>query len=525
MSSQVIDTIFYTFTFQPILTNGDSVNGNYLILGDGQKVDKITIQMIHNVQQSTLSYQNQELQGYSGIRLMSFNVTNNIFSPVGNHTFKFIIETSDNIQNTLDDPILNIFREVDIITLSMQSYYDDAPIPIATGSIENIRIQRGAKGTTIDLNVGYLTNILARSQLVQTTSEQNVAGNILSAYAPIQTKFGTFLNGLLNETYIKEVSLGIKYYGGENEIIASGKASSTKDTKGSAINANSYVFFVTPPTDTKLNILLKTLYPYQRVFYIDTSGNLIITPLQIYYDNNESWKLTMHDGANPENGDIPIQDIIINKNTTIIQNRCYATLQQSYIGFIQAQSTNSTTSAVSLATPLQKNFPRAYDMIQSNLGLQTSFVMQSLDATAMLQNSGLLNTAININNLAGTKLGIEISNDNANLSSNSNSDAIKYILSLYAGRKLAENLVNDLLVDVQIPTVLTYNNTLSRFRNIPLNQMVKVPSVNNNLFDNVDELFCYGFNLSFDGSRSITTLNLCKPYVFTAFWVDKIKEI
>ena len=83
-----------------------------------------------------------------------------------------------------------------------------------------------------------------------------------------------------------------------------------------------------------------------------------------------------------------------------------------------------------------------------------------------------------------------------------------------------------MLVNVSMPTISTYSPTLKRFRNIPLNQMVKVPDVYNNNFDGQTELFCYGFSLDWNMEQgSITTLNLCKPYVFTALWCDQTSQI
>src|SRR5690606_7700613 len=97
--------------------------------------------------------------------------------------------------------------------------------------------------------------------------------------------------------------------------------------------------------------------------------------------------------------------------------------------------TSGFSSASSVATPNKDLFPRASDLVQSELGIQTNFSVQNIDVTAFAQNSGLLNIAFNFNNLQGVKSVLRVDNQNATVKTqNSKADAIKYLTSLYSVR-------------------------------------------------------------------------------------------
>lgn len=537
--------IIYHITIEPILTNGDPINGKYLILGGKQRVDSIDFE-IFGTQQRTYLYDNgnpvyyypnginsdssiNSSDNYSPIIFTHFHVSNNIFNPVGTVEFNLVIN-SGNGKNLFASPFCDLFRAGDIIRVYYFTPESPALQSLFVGEIEEPLINSDGDGTTISFTAGYLTNILQRSQLVQTQSDQVINGLILTSIVPTNIQFGDLLNKLLNETYISQTITATQYFGGITngtaEQIASGKPDvhHPQTTKGSAINANSWVFAITVPTGTKLDCILQILYPYQRIFYVAPNGDFIITPLTTFFDETENWTVDLF--GNPDA--IPLLGIRLQKGTALLQNRAYCTFNQLFTEF-NTSTPNSTqsNSAFSVATPPQNLFPRAYDFVQSTLGLQTIFDIETFDPNAILQNSGILNTAINmVNGVTGMKSVLNIDNKNSNIANtNSNLDWIKYLMSLYASRKLAESLFNDLIVDVNMATLATYNTELGRFRQIPLNQMVKMPPVNNNNFDGQQELFCYGFSLDWGSAGSTTTLNLCKPYVFTALWCDEVRLI
>jgi hypothetical protein len=540
MSVQNISQILYSFSIEPILTGGVSGDaGKFLTLGDGQKVTSINWFIIDTQQAMQIMSNGADISdSYDEIKFESFNITNSIFSPIGVSTFNCIIDASTTGSTyNYGNPIIDVIREGDIFRAYYDSISNNNPQQLMVGTIENISITYNLGGCKITFNVGYLPNILARSQLVQTQAQAQVTGTTLQGFAPQQVVFGTFLHELLSETYINQTTGNTYYYGGKTggvfEVVAAGMATANSPTatSGSAINADSYVFAVTAPTESKLSTILQILYPYQRVFYVDTNGDLNITPLTTFYDNTEQWSLDINGNPNA----IPCDSITLNKNTTVLQNRAYCAMNQLLVQFVTQGITgaNPAATGVAIATPTGQAatlFPRAYDMVQSGLGLQTAFSVQSFNGDSILQNSGLLNTAVALGqqSLQGMKILFNISNQNVAATSSylATLDPLKYMMSVYAGRQLAESLMNDLLVDITIDTILTYNDNLGRFRKIPLNQTVTVPPVSNKNYDGQANLFCYGFNLSFamgDGSK--TTLNLCKPYVYTCAWCDELYSV
>lgn len=533
----------YNIKIEPILTDGDPDNGKYLVLGGGQRIDSIEFQVKDRVQQTYLYSGGQRVYYYpykspivtpdiyNPIILESINVHNNIFNPIGQSSFS--IKLNDNFGKDLfASPFLDLFRAGDIVRIYYYTNDINASQQIYVGQIAPYTIEYPSKGLSFNVVLENLTNILSRSQNVQTGAELRTQGKILTALTGQQFQFGALLDKFFNETAIGQTVERTIYYGGvsnsgEQEEIAIGKADSTNPsgTSGSAINAQSYVFAYTPPTGTKLDSILQILYPYQRVFYVSPEGNFIITPLTTFYDEEEGWDLDIF--GNPDK--IPLLNIRVSRNTTVIQNRAYVAFNQIFFEMIQADqfaAPGQANTGVSIATPDPKYFPRAYEFVASNKAVQTSFEVQAVNPKILMQNSGIINTAFNLaKGIKGMSSGVIVDNQNASVTvKDKKYIPVKYITSLYSARKLAESLFADLFVDVTMPTVATFN--ITGFRELPLNQMVKVPDTNNRLFDGMPQLFCYGFSISWEmGKGSITTLNLCKPYTFTALWADKLQII
>jgi len=548
----------YTITIEPIMTNGDNDLGKYLTLGDGQRVDTIIFEILNGIQQTTLQYMGDEVRYYgendlsysdlinvyNPIAITKINVSNNIFSPIG-QCFIEVKINSNRGKYVFSNPLCNLFRANDIIRISYTTengFINDSYNPqLIVGTIEApIKINSDIDGTLLRIPIGYLPNILARSQLVQTQSDSKSQGTQLTSILTQNFQFGNLLTQLIEETYISQTVTNTRYFAGYTDTVSEKIATGKPDTKtpqstsGSAIGANSWVLATTPPTGSKLDCILQLLYPYQRVFYVSPAGDFTITPLSTFFDTDEDWSLNFDNDRIPSG--IGITGVYLEKNTAVIQNRAYCTFNQLFTEFNLSTNAgnNASNAPFSIATPPHNIFPRAYDFVQSGLALQTLFDIEAIDGDAILQNSGLLNTAINIANgvdgtsgVVGMKSMLNIDNQNIHLTnSNTNLEWIKFLMSLYASRKLAESLLQDMLVNVTMPTVSTFNEELGRLRILPLNQMVQMFNVQNDNFDGLTELFCYGFSIEWSlETGSVTTLNLCKPYVFTALWADQLQEI
>lgn len=530
--SQYVSGILYTFQIQPILGGGKPGNqGGYLEIGpDKQRIDSIVLQVASGVSLFSMSYEGVKVTGYDELALTSMAVSSSIFNPITTSTFNFVVKSNGDYN--LGNPIIDVLRTADVFRVYYQSLDDDNPVPLLVGNIETIAISYDMGGLKINITVGGAINILARSALVQTVSELKVNNTPLISAIPEIQKFGDLLHSLLSETYANQTKISTKYYAGATEIIADSKPSEANPaaSKGTGVTENTYMYVVPPVGASKLDVILQALYPYQRVIYMDTDGILKITPLTSYFDEDTNWTLSINKNDTLADNVIKIKGIYPHKNTALLQNRVYFSLAQSLVALNLNSSNirspqNVALNAISIATPTRIIFPRATDLLESGLGIQTSFNVMPMDINAAKQNTGLLDSGSIINNVQGTITGVKVDSNYNAFQSKAILSQGKFTLSLYAARKMAEILVNDLTVDVVMPLISTYDVLNATFKKIPLNQMVKIPTVQNNMFEGLNQLFCYGFSLRFSVSEgSELSLQLTKPYTFTAWWVNELVE-
>lgn len=526
----------FLIAIEPILTGGDATNlGKYLTINlDGEETSVDTIQIAIGPKQQILSlyYQNKPIATLSNVFVKDFRCSNSLFQKDAGCNIS-LTATNMNLTDDgydLSSPLIDLFREGDIVRISMSSsdssLSSDESIDLFLGSINNISIEYSLNNLSIDIIVEDLLNILARSAAVQTADNQQLNNEFLNPIVAQTYNFDNLLNSLLDETIIPQAitsansTPSIIYYRGITDGV---KEIEVISGEGSAISINSSIYAFTPPTASKLDVILQTLYIYQRIFYIDNSGNFIITPLQTYFNENEDWKVTMNNIPNL----ITASRIKIEKNTSNVQNRTYISLLQILLQFQQSNITgsNNKANAFSVATVNNEYFPRINDYVQSGKYLQTLFAVQEINEN-IIQNSGLLNIARNFNNIQGLKTIIAVDGNQNYIESTSSLDPLKYFTALYAAKNLSEQLFNEMRVTMAIPTNQTYNFNLKRFRKIPLNEMVYVPSVNNKVFDGIQQFFCYGYELNYSRTEgSITTLYLTKPYTWTALWADSTEII
>jgi hypothetical protein len=569
----------WTITIQPLMTGGDgSAKGNYLLLTNGNspgntngttKINKIIFDIngTANTQTMILQSDNGDVSAnYTQVVLdMPLNIDFSIFNPLSTASLMFRLKNSsisysggsDNAPN-FTDPILDIFRGGDIMTISL--YNSLAPNIIQTvftGRIERSQIISTNQGTTIPISLGGYSNILAQSMLVNNSEEQNIQGTLANEMSqPLQ--LGDLISQLVDETYLATLGVGIDFYGGitnsQSEVVSTSKVSVVKDangevssisaSSGSALIYDSWLFVSTPPTSNKMQTILQAIYPYQRVFYVDLVGRLVITPLQAYFDSDEAWNFDIAGLATDENGNldttsyVPIMGMSRSSNTAIISNRVLCTLAQALVQFklVSGSSTNQATVPQSIITPPKAFFPRAYEMVASQLGMQTIINVQSVDSDSICYNAGLLNTMLFIsqgNSIPGLQTPYPIDGNQASLQvkgSNTVFEPIKYCTASYGLRSLAESLKDDMLIEITIPIKYTYLPSKNTFRTIPINQLVILPPTSNNVFDGLRQYFCYGFKIQLDkdqngASFQLLTLRLCKPYTYTGLWCDKIELI
>lgn len=532
---EIIPEPVFLFTIEPILSKGDPSEAgkslNIYLDGEATPVDSIQIQISETEQITSLSYQNINIDTLDNIYITDFKCSNFLFEgepgALINLTVTNINPASDGYD--LSSPLIDLFREGDILRISMgveNLLTSTSNVDLFIGSINNIDINYGNNGLNITLRVENLLNILARSAAVQTSDAEILDQQFINPISASLYNFDNLLNSLLNETIISEAITSqnatpqIFYYRGVTDGVPELEA---VGREGSAISPNSDIYVFTPPTESKLNVILQTLYAYQRIFYIDNNGDFIITPLQNYFNEESNWRLGMNNAGDL----IQCENINIAKNTSNIQNRTYVSILQIFQQFEYTNATGSDnkSNAYSVATTNSDYFPRVRDFVDSGKYLQTMFGTQEINEN-IVQNAGLLNIAENFGAIEGLKTIINVDGNQGYITSNSELDPIKYFTSLYAARSLSEQLFNDTHVVATMPTNLTFNPNLGTFRPIPLNELVYMPPVTNNVFDGISQYFCYGYELSYSrGNSANTTLFLTKPFTYTAFWCDNTELI
>lgn len=533
-SQQQQETNYYSYpepgfviTIKPTLQNGNKTESGQrvIIQGISQPITLVTINISHNQQTTTLiGTSNQPINTFEGIFLKSMNVSNYICEQQGAATLNLTI--ANQILNNngefldlgydLESPLIDLFQSGFIVTISQFNQQDTIDIQqLFVGSISDVNIDYDNKGLALKVNVESLLTTLNRSACVQTALNQNGEQIFINTLTSQPYNFNNLLLQLLNETIISQWLASINYYKAPSETEAIGN-------NGSAIGVNSKIFVDTPPTDSKLMVILRTLYPYQRVFYVDNDGNFVITPLQAYYDLEQNWEFSINGDVLP----MLLAKISINKRSATVLNRSTTSLLQLYSYFNPTTNTNGVSGAVAVAVPSNANnyFPRLNDFISSQAYLQTLASVQEIN-TNLLNNAGLLNIATNFNNITGLTNPAVIVDDNLNYieTTDQTTNKLKYYLRLYAARGLTEQLFNETTITLTVPTNLTYNLATGVFRKIPLNQLVILPTVKNNrILDGINQYFCYGYELNYDASQgAMTTLHLTKPYTYTALWSNE----
>ena len=521
----------YSIIIQPILTNGDaSQNGKYIELPNKDRVDTIIFNINADNQQLILKYRNKPINLISTLYIDSINVSNFVTNTIPYGEISFVggyntnndlsIANRDDLDYVLNNPLVNLIREGDIIKVYDTTYNSNTCLMV--GTIGIVTKSFNMSGLNIKASIISMLSILSQSALVQSKTESKVDGQVLQPFIVGTFNFNKLLNALFSETIISETTESIKYYRGITNNV---KEELAINTGGSALNKNTTLFAYTPPTSNKLECIQQTIYPYQRLFYIDNNGDFIITPMQTYFDKVMDWRFTM----SGEDNKIQCSDVEVLSNATVSYNRVIFTLLNILQQFNTTTNTTETNpallNAVGVATLNSQLKNRINDFVNSGKMVQTLFQNQELNAN-IIQNSGMLNIVERFRSLAGLKSYINVNSNSASLISNSNNSGLKYFVDLYSARILAEQYFSSFTVLLTVDTNLTYNTNLRRYRDIPLNQMVYMPSVTNNMFDGESMLYCYGYRHSFNvqyGAK--TTLYLCKPYSYMPLWCDKTELI
>jgi len=531
----------FLITITPNLNNSDTQRSGQSLVISGFKdaITSVQILISGNKQITTICHQDSIIAEFEGIYIKSFSFENFITEQHGSAFLDITVvnyagiiseinKFSQVVNSNYDlaSPFIDLFQAGYIVSMIMFNDGEySVETPLFVGAIGDIEVDYDSNNIDISIPVESFLTILNRSACVQTSSNRQDSDgkDFLNTITAKSYNFNDLLQTFLNETIVFQSLSNIQYYKAPDEIEAIGN-------NGSAISNKSTIFVNTAPTSSKLKAITEALYPYQRVFYVNNQGEFIITPLQAYYDDDSEWDFTF----NNESSCISGAKISVKKSTSSIQNRSFISIFQIFTQFNPSNATGDDkstkkTNAYAIAIPNKETnyYPRLTQFIESGEYLQTLFATQEINKN-LIQNSGLLNIAINFNNVSGLVNKAITVNGNQNYITTTDEDSnkIKYYVTLYAAKALAEQLFSETKVTIRVPTNLTYHQRLARFRDMPLNQLVTLPYTENNLFDNIPQYFCYGYKLTYNIEEgAMTELYLTKPYTYTALWSDEKVEL
>ena len=571
MANSAFVSYSFQITIKPILTNLNFINqltnnqevtetqvsaGDYLNLNNS-RIDNIQFTVDGKGQSTVLSYNGVPYNTSETVSIIKMATSNYIFNGTGSAQVTFTINNVTGYYG-LDISLIDLFRANDFMSIELIDPITGSLQPLFTGVITSpIATTYNSNGIIVVVNIESYLSVLNRISLVQIQPDQYIKTSTGSTQPiiPIATQqlnFGDYLTKIFNETLIPLNNPTIYYEKGttdtQTEAVGITPNTNTKSNKpqlntnqGTAIGSNTTLYVPTTPTASKLSCINQTIYPYHKVFWCDNNGDFHITTLQTYFDDYNDWTFTInaeYDSQLTNSNNIPISasSIDIHTNTSTIYNREVMTLLGITTLFNQTSpgsagtndgktDSNSVQNIIAIATMQDsKYFPRLVDLYNSTKSFITNFTTQELNNN-IITNPGLFNMASKkLGGLPGLK-SIYTVNDNSiqvnAVKATDPSSSMKPYLLLYSARSLAENLFNDKLVSINFDMNLAYNDGVG-FKIIPLGQMVNLPSVTTNVFDQLSQMYCYGYELSFDlDSGCVVTLHLCKPFTYTALWCDQ----
>lgn len=429
--------------------------------------------------------------------LESFSFTNDVFNPLQTGTAKIAQRQYKKI---------TFFSEVaegDLIIIKENGN------TIFTGYIETLQMDITSEGTSINIT---FANILKQLSICK------VFGEIFNTLQPAQgVIFGDFLSTIAANTLLS-FAIDTSFF---NINIMQGIGEFPR----SVLGPSNKVYVSITSFMTILQALNKVIYPYQRLIYQNSLGDVNIAPLSLFDDLQ--WYFVQN---NFKGLGFPYTNISIRKNAGAVNNFEYATLfnipvAQGVLGGNQSQANSSFfcqySPPVNYYTRLNQLFNSGQftvaDVIIEDLIADPNKVDQTLNnISEVLQGgaeSGNLaqNTAITIASVNQTPASqIPIPSQTGFSVSN--------ILFNYAARAMAENLVDETQVFLTTPRVTHVAGFTKELLPLPINRLVSV-SLDPGILETTS-LFCRGYVLNYSNSGTIVTLNLCKPLSGGAYWVN-----
>lgn len=448
----------------------------------------------------------------------SVDITNDVAS---GGSLSFIINEPSIFQKlymtSLDSPYIDFFQGGFIVSILTDSE------ALFTGVIDKRPSPKyGNKGIIFHVPLVSYTKKLNDSIGVQTLSERTDGKEELITIVSKRYNFDDLLQQFIDSTVLKNALVNTNYYQAPQENpVGSG---------GTAIGKSSNIYIYSNPQDSKYNILMTSLYPYQRLFYTDGAGDFTITPMQYYYDTEQSWDISLMPQQDNNTSVIQLKDIDTDLNDCNIHNRVLVTWHNIFVTFNFSDPTgkeNQYATAYTIATPNTEYFPRMAELVANGNNLQTKNVVNVPNANMLLDPAMLtiLSAYDNLDNVSGLVNKTALIDGNLEEVTNVNADynRLKYYLNFVALREMALILARETMISVTIDYNMIYHDKLNTHRKIPLNQIVKLSvGTSNRLFAGLQEFYCYKYEFEFNViSASVIKLYLIKPYTFMGLWSEE----
>lgn len=429
--------------------------------------------------------------------LESFSFENDIFNPIQSGNARIVQQQ----YNTID--FFQHVSEGDLIFIKENGNN------IFTGYIESLQLDISMNGSIITIN---FVNLLKQLSVTK------VFGLIFETLQPAQgIGFGDFLNIITGNTLI-----GIAQQ--TSPLFTFDLFKGQDEDSGLVLSDNNTVYITISSFMSVLQSINKVLYPYQRLIYQDSMGNIVIAPLSLFDDFQ--WFFSQSN-LNPSGSTIPYLNISIKKNAAGVPNYEYATLftiptAQGNLGDNQSQLNSSFFCQY---IPPVNNFTRINQLYSSGNFTIADVIIEDIitdpakiditlnNISEALQGSSSLSksVAITISSINMTPISQApiLSEDNVDVSA---------ILFNYAARSMAEHLIEETTVTITSMRI-KQKDVSGNLIPLPINRLIDL-SMDTGILES-SSLFCRGYILNYSATTgSIVTLNCTKTLVGGAYWVN-----
>jgi hypothetical protein len=436
--------------------------------------------------------------------LESFSFQNDIFNPIQSGSARVVQTQYDKIK------FFKLVAEGDLLFIKENGNN------IFCGYVESLQYDISMAGTNITINFVNFIKQLYRAK---------VFGLIFENLQPAQgVVMQYFLDDITNNTLIalakdKSDLFSFKLYQGEGE------------DPSLVLKKDTQVFLTITSFMSILQAINKVLYPYQRLIYQDSIGNIVIAPLSLYDDLSWTFEKDNNSLYDTEgraiNAIIPYLNFSLKKNAAGVPNYEYATLftiptAQGVLAGNQSQKNSAWFCQYT--APISPAFKRVNQLYNSGFFTISDVIIEDIIVDPNKIDSTLNNISELIQSTSTSQAAnVTITSVNQTPDSqipitSQNKVDVSSILFNYAARTMAENILEETQVSITSMRI-KQTDVNGDLLPLPINRLVSI-DFDDGILPN-GSLFCRGYVFSYSASGgALVTLNCTKPLVGGAYWVN-----